>query len=372
MALTAITIACFLLGLKFSTVGLVYLVVIILVSLAGDPFSSAVCSIVAASCLTLFFASPLFSIRIHESLGAIVIIAFLTTSLFTSRFVSQVRATSNEALCSINRKLLDAAERESRRIARELDDDVGLRLSILAVELAQIQEELPVSASEVRDRTAVLQGRALELSTDVHALSQRLHSTKPESLGIAKAMRGFCREFGRQHDVKVNFSGEDLETQNVLPKISRCLFRVLQEALENATKHSGVQSFEVELFGTSEIIHLAVHDLGVGFDPKQAITSEGLGLTSMHERMKLVNGNFSIDSEPGGGTTIHAWAPLPNRHDEDHSQPQQSSVVGCSTGEVEGHPNENEQEVSDKFIWPNRSPDHLLMHTRSSSASRDQ
>lgn len=321
MALTVITLACFLLGLKFSTVGFVYLVVIVLVSLTGDLFSSTVCSIVAASCLIYFFASPPFSIRIHESLAAIAIIAFSTTSLFTSRFVSQMRAESEEALCSINRKLLDAAERESGRIARELDYDVGPRLSILAVELAQIQEELPVSASEVRDRAAGLQGRALELSADVHALSHRLHCSKNEYLGIARAMRGFCREFAHRHEVNVNFSGEDLATQ-VPPEISVCLFRVLQEALQNAVEHSGVRSFEVELFGTSEVVHLAVHDLGTGFDPKQAISSQGLGLTSMQERMKLVNGNFSIDSEPGGGTTIHAWVPLRNDHAEDHAQRQ--------------------------------------------------
>lgn len=321
MALTVITLACFLLGLKFSAVGFVYLVVIVLVSLTGDLFSSTVCSIVAASCLIYFFASPPFSIRIHESLDAIAIIAFSTTSLFTSRFVSQMRAESEEALCSINRKLLDAAERESGRIARELDSDVGPRLSILAVELAQIQEELPVSASEVRDRAAGLQGRALELSADVHALSHRLHCTKNEYLGIARAMRGFCREFAHRHEVNVNFSGEDLATQ-VPPEISLCLFRVLQEALQNAAEHSGVRSFEVELFGTSEVVHLAVHDLGTGFDPKQAISSQGLGLTSMQERMKLVNGNFSIDSEPGGGTTIHAWVPLRNDHAEDHAQRQ--------------------------------------------------
>lgn len=319
IVLTAITLACFRLGLKFSAVGFVYLVVIVLVSLAGDLFSSTACSIVAATCLIYFFASPPFSIGIHESLDAFAIIAFSTTSLFTSRFFSQVRR--EKALCSVNRKLLDSAERESRRIARELDDDVGLRLSTLAVELAQIQEELPVSASEARDRAAGLQGRALELSTDVHALSRRLHSTRLENLGIARDMRGFCREFGHRHEVKVNFTGEDLAI-HVPPEISLCLFRVLQEALQNAAKHSGVQSFEVELFGTSEVVHLAVHDLGTGFDPKRAISGQGLGLTSMQERMKLVNGNFLIDSEPGGGTTIHAWAPLPNDQAEDHSQPQ--------------------------------------------------
>ena len=101
-------------------------------------------------------------------------------------------------------------------------------------------------------------------------------------------------------------------TKAVSSEISLCLFRVLQEALQNAAKHSGVRSFQVELFGTSEVIHLAVHDLGAGFDSNEATSSQGLGLTSMQERMKLVNGNLSINSKPREGTTIHAWVPLPN------------------------------------------------------------
>lgn len=321
VALAAITLACLLLGLKFSTVGFVYLIVIVLVSLSGDLIPSTVCSMVAASGLVYFFATPPFSLRIHEYLVAVAILAFSTTALLISRFVSRVRAGSEEAFCSVNRKLLDAAGQESRRVARELHDDVGLRLAILAVDLAEIQVELPVSASEVRDRAAVLQGRALELSANVDALSHQLHPANLEFLGTAKALRAFCKEFAYRHEVKVNFSGEDLAPQ-VPPEISLSLYRVLQEALENAAKHSGVRSFGVELFGSCEVIHLTVHDLGAGFDPKRAISSQGLGLTSMRERMKLVKGNFSIDSKPGEGTTIHAWVPLPNGQVEDHSRGQ--------------------------------------------------
>jgi signal transduction histidine kinase len=96
-----------------------------------------------------------------------------------------------------------------------------------------------------------------------------------------------------------------------LPKeTSLCLFRVLQEALQNAVKHSGVQQFVVELQGTEAEIQLTVTDHGVGFDPHEANTRHGLGLISMQERMHLVGGHISIESQPGGGTTIHARVPF--------------------------------------------------------------
>ena len=97
---------------------------------------------------------------------------------------------------------------------------------------------------------------------------------------------------------------------SLLPDISLCFFRVLQEALYNSAKHSGVRRFEVRLWGTSDEIHLTVKDSGAGFDREAAKTSRGLGLISREERLKLVKGSLSIDSQPKRGTTIHARVPL--------------------------------------------------------------
>jgi signal transduction histidine kinase len=97
--------------------------------------------------------------------------------------------------------------------------------------------------------------------------------------------------------------------------VSLCLFRVLQEALHNSAKHSGVKSFEVRLWGTADEIHLTVKDSGKGFDREAAKTNQGLGLISMEERLKLVNGTLSIDSQPGRGTTIEARVPVSTASD---------------------------------------------------------
>jgi signal transduction histidine kinase len=128
-------------------------------------------------------------------------------------------------------------------------------------------------------------------------------------LGLVTAANSFCRELSEQQKVQVEFKHTDIP--HSLPKeIALCLFRVLQEALQNAVKHSGAQYFRVELRSTSEEICMKVTDQGVGFDRHDAIMSQGLGLISMRERLQLVHGEFSIESEPSRGTTIRARVPL--------------------------------------------------------------
>jgi signal transduction histidine kinase len=154
-----------------------------------------------------------------------------------------------------------------------------------------------------------LQKQTTEIATDVQSLSHELHTSKLEYLGLAVAMRSFCREFGEHHKVEIDFQSHDLASP-VPPDISLCLYRVLQEALHNSAKHSGGGHLEVQLWGTSDQIYLTVRDSGLGFDSEAAKESRGLGLISMQERVKLVNGTLSIESQPKRGTTICARVPL--------------------------------------------------------------
>ena len=132
-----------------------------------------------------------------------------------------------------------------------------------------------------------------EIASDIQALSHELHSPRLEYLGIVAAMRGFCQEFGEKQKLEIDFRSHDLPSP-VSPDISLCLFRVLQEALHNAAKHSGALRFAVRLWGTLGEIHLTVSDSGVGFDLDAALKGRGLGLISMQERVRLVNGTISI------------------------------------------------------------------------------
>jgi len=179
---------------------------------------------------------------------------------------------------------------------------------MLGVELEQLQE----NPSEVQSRVQELRNQTTELSNDVQAMSHDLHSSKLEYLGVVAGIRSWCKEFGERQRVEIDFSSY---VPSALPfDIGLSLFRVLQEALHNATKHSGVKRLEVQLREDSGEIHLIVRDSGKGFDVEVALRGKGLGLTSMRERVRLVNGTISIKSKPMGGTTIHVRVPLESEH----------------------------------------------------------
>ena len=217
------------------------------------------------------------------------------------------RKLADAALAGVSGKLIEAQEQERRRIARELHDDIGQRLALLAIELAQLQQRSSVP-SELPERVGKLQLLTSEIAADIQSLSHELHSSRLQYLGLAAALRGFCQEFSGQQKVEVDFETQDLPT-SLSPDISLCFFRVLQEALHNAAKHSGVQHFEVRLWGTPDEIHLAIRDSGVGFDLESTKAGRGLGLISMQERLKLLHGILSVESQPQRGTTIHASVP---------------------------------------------------------------
>jgi PAS domain S-box-containing protein len=223
------------------------------------------------------------------------------------------RKLAEAALANVSRKLIEAQEQERTRIGRELHDDIGQRLALVAVGLQQLHENSLI-LPDVRSRLDKLQKQTSEIASDIQSLSHELHSAKLQYLSIAAAMRGFCREFGQQQKAEIDFQTRDLPTP-LSTDISLCLFRVLQEALHNSAKHSGVRHFEVRLWGTSDEIHLTVADSGAGFDRKAAMMSRGLGLISMEERLKLVNGTLTIDAQPQRGTTIHASVPLSSGND---------------------------------------------------------
>ena len=218
------------------------------------------------------------------------------------------RKQMEEALSDMSRKLIESQEQERARIARELHDDINQRLALVAIGLDQLQEKHKDLPSEVRGHVQELQQMTSDISSSVYALSHELYSSIPDSLGLARGMKSWCRDFGERQQMKIDFKGHDLPR---LPQeISSCLFRVLQEAVHNAAKHSGVKRVEAQLQEESGEIHLIVSDSGRGFDVEVVSKGMGLGLTGMRERVRLVNGTISIESKPMGGTTIHACVPF--------------------------------------------------------------
>lgn len=219
------------------------------------------------------------------------------------------RKAAEDLLSIMSRRLIEAQEEERTRIARELHDDIGQRMVILGVNLETLKRDIPASGVKAKNRVEEVCQAVSDLVSDVQAISHRLHSSKLEYFGLEVASASFCRELSEQKKVKIHFTA-DRVPETVPIEVSLCLYRVLQEALNNAVKHSGVHEFEVSLVGTTNEIRLTVRDFGRGFDFNVASRGQGLGLTSMKERLNLVDGVLSIDSKPQRGTTVLARVPL--------------------------------------------------------------
>ena len=215
------------------------------------------------------------------------------------------RKQMEDALSQMSRKLIESQEQERARIGRELHDDINQRLAMLAVKLEQLQQ----NPSEVQSRLRDLRKETADIADDVQALSHELHSSKLEYLGVVAGLRSWCSELAERQGMEIQFKSD---VSSALPlDIGVCLLRVLQEALHNSMKYSGVKRVEVHVSEDSNEVRLTVSDSGRGFDVEAAQQGRGLGLTSMQERIRLVNGIIAIESKPQEGTTIRVRVPLP-------------------------------------------------------------
>lgn len=215
---------------------------------------------------------------------------------------------AQEALAGLSGRLIQAQEEERTRIARDLHDDINQRVALIAVRLDSLRSN-PSLSIEVLQELGDVTEQLADLGLDVQALSHRLHSPKLAYLGLAAAASGLCTEVSSRSKVRIDFQADNVP-RHLAKEISLCLFRVLQEALQNAIKHSGSTEFSVSLTNGSKEVELTVHDSGRGFDVDEALTHGGIGLLTMQERLKSVNGTLSIESGSCRGTTIRARVPL--------------------------------------------------------------
>jgi len=213
------------------------------------------------------------------------------------------RKQSEAALAGMTQKLIEAQEQERSRIGRELHDDITQRLALLSLRMESVEDK----PAEMQNNLPNFRKEVLEISQDVQALSHELHSSRLEYLGLAAGMKSWCGEFADRHKVEMSFSSK-ISSDPPLP-VGLALFRVLQEASSNASKHSRARNIDVQLWDDPSEIHLMVIDSGNGFDVDAASQGKGLGLTSMRERVRLLNGTISIVSKAGTGTAIHACIP---------------------------------------------------------------
>ena len=203
-------------------------------------------------------------------------------------------------------RLIISQEAERQRIARELHDDLSQKISLLNIDVDQLAREVPFP--EYRARFENLSSQAEEIASGLYDLSHSLHPSRLHTLGLVESIRLLCRDVSQQGDMKVVFSDAVLP-EEVDPSVSLCLYRITQEALHNAAKHSQAREASVRLERDGDDIHLEIADSGVGFDPIVA-DHAGLGLISMRERAGVLKGQLMIQAVPGGGTHIRVRVPL--------------------------------------------------------------
>lgn len=213
--------------------------------------------------------------------------------------LEKLTISQKEVQCLASRLIL-SQEDERSRIARELHDDIGQRLSLIASEIPLVKGRLVDGDRSQLTALDRLSGELDILASDVHGLSHRLHSAKLQHLGVAKALRDFCKQIaqsGLHVELKL-----DQKLEPVPRDIALCLYRIAQEALNNALKHSGANHAALTLLRTPDCYFMAVRDAGRGFDMSRL--PQGLGLVSMQERLKPLQGHFDLTSSPGRGTQI--------------------------------------------------------------------
>jgi PAS domain S-box-containing protein len=214
---------------------------------------------------------------------------------------------NEEMLRRLSARLITAQETERSRIARELHDHVNQTLALLSVELEQFGR-VPSSSPGRQTAMQAMQQRLKGLSSDIHAMSHRLHPSKLKHLGLVPAIRALCRDM-EASGLHVHLSDRDIP--RTLPEdVALTLYRVAQEGLQNARKHSGTDTIELDLTRRSAVVTLLIRDRGKGFDPSLLECSDGLGLVSMTERVGSVGGTLAIRSDPGAGTEIEARVPI--------------------------------------------------------------
>jgi len=211
-----------------------------------------------------------------------------------------------DALRHLSGALMMAQEAERARIARELHDDISQRLVLLSIETRQLLQQ--GGAAALVPRLEALSLAVDGISNDIRALAHGLHPAKLDLLGLLPAVKRHCQEVERQSGITVELTGGDLP-DNLSRDTSLCLYRVIQESLANVVRHSGSKRASVDLRAADGAVALTIADDGRGFDPAIVALNHGMGLVSMRERLRLVDGAMSIQSRPDAGTEIKARVP---------------------------------------------------------------
>jgi PAS domain S-box-containing protein len=228
------------------------------------------------------------------------------------REIEEKLRQGEEELSALAGRLISAQEEERSRFARELHDDFTQRLAVLAIDAGSLELQFGLGSPWAREKLSTMKSGLIKISQDIHQLSRQLHPSILDDLGLAKAIQSECARLSQKEGFNVNFIHESVP-ETISRDISLALYRIIQAGLRNIITHAQVNTAHILLKGSDRAIEISIRDTGIGFDTSRVSDKPGLGIASMKERTKLVQGAISIDSELGEGTVIKVRVPLDGR-----------------------------------------------------------
>jgi signal transduction histidine kinase len=242
-----------------------------------------------------------------ELVTALITPGALILAVWAGLSARQRRRVAEEELARLSGGLLKMLEAERTRIARELHDDISQQLAVLALELDALKSQHYIPAAQLHPALSGMAQRVRSVAADVQHVTRELHPARLEYLGLVPAVQALCQDM-EHYDLRIEVSASDWPEQ--LPAaVALSLYRVTQEALHNAAKHSGADAVSVRFEGRRNTLRLTVFDAGVGFEPHRMDSLSGFGMMSMRQRLRGIGGSLSVHSAPGRGTRIEAVLP---------------------------------------------------------------
>ena len=243
----------------------------------------------------------------------------LISALYILRLEGQAQrryeelARSRRELEELSARLVDAQETERRSLSRELHDEVGQSLGALLVDVGRLSNLMPLDSTQAREQLGRIKTVAENAVNTVRNMALLLRPSMLDDLGLVAALEWQAREVSRRTAMEVEVHALNV-SQSLPDEYKICIYRIVQEALNNAARHASSRTASVTVAQDSQKIRVSIVDQGCGFDTRRV---RGLGLVGMDERVKRLGGSLTIESRPGQGTNIEVELPPPTTTSSD-------------------------------------------------------
>lgn len=232
---------------------------------------------------------------------------YLVRAGWQRRFHERQIAESESRLRRLSSQLLAAQEDERRNISRELHDELGQQVTAICLDVRSAMNESEGPRRETLIREAVRETE--ELLRSLHRIATRVRPFVLDDLGLQDAIESHVTEYERRTGIEV-VTDLAIPVRRISATMGDNVYRIIQEALANAAKHSKTTQAEVTIYAENDQLHAVIRDSGIGFDFANRDSSR-LGLLGIRERAELLGGRFEVETQPGQGTQIKVIIPLP-------------------------------------------------------------